>query len=157
MPETAPGFPDFRFCGMLSEQQQEGTAMEILNVIAAGLAAFAFGAVWYMSMSRPWMAAAEIRLGPDGRPANASDKMPFVIGLVGMILAAGMMRHIFGMTTIDTVTEGLTAGLGIGAFTVLPWVAMNYAFGQRKFMLTVIDGVNIIVGSGLMGLVLMLF
>jgi hypothetical protein len=34
---------------------------------------------------------------------------------------------------------------------------MNYAFGQRKFMLTVIDGVNIIVGSGLMGLVLMLF
>jgi Protein of unknown function (DUF1761) len=131
--------------------------MELLNVLAAGLAAFAFGAVWYMTMSKPWMAAAEIELGPDGRPANANEKMPFVIGLVGMVLAAGMMRHIFGMTAIDTVGKGLTAGLGIGAFIVLPWVAMNYAFGQRKGMLTVIDGVNIIVGSGLMGLVLMLF
>ena len=131
--------------------------MEFLNVLAAGFAAFAFGAVWYITMSKPWMAAAEIKLGPDGRPANASDKMPFVIGLVGMVLAAGMMRHIFGMTAIDTVGEGLTAGLGIGAFSVLPWVAMNYAFGQRKGMLTVIDGVNIVIGSGLMGLVLMLF
>jgi Protein of unknown function (DUF1761) len=131
--------------------------MELLNVLAAGFAAFAFGAVWYITMSKPWMAAAEIKLGPDGRPANASDKMPFVIGLVGMVLAAGMMRHIFGMTAIDSVGEGLTAGLGIGAFIVLPWVAMNYAFGQRKGMLTVIDGVNIVIGSGLMGLVLMLF
>lgn len=131
--------------------------MEFLNVIAAALAAFAFGAVWYMSMSKPWMAAAEIKLGPDGRPANSSDKMPFVVGLVGMLLAAGMMRHIFTMTSIDTVGEGFTAGLGIGAFSVMPWVAMNYAFGQRKFMLTVIDGVNVIVGCGIIGLVLMLF
>ncbi len=131
--------------------------MEILNVIVAGFAAFAFGAVWYMSMAKPWMAAAEIKLGADGKPANSSDKMPFVVGLVGMILAAGMMRHIFGMTAIDTLGEGVTAGLGIGAFSVMPWVAMNYAFGQRKPMLTVIDGVNVIVGCGIIGLVLMLF
>lgn len=131
--------------------------MEFVSVVAAGLAAFAFGAVWYMTMSKAWMAAAEIKLGSDGRPANASDKTQFVIGLVGMVLAAGMMRHIFGMTAIDTLGEGFTAGLGIGAFSVLPWVAMNYAFGQRKFMLTLIDGVNIVFGSGLMGLVLMLF
>lgn len=131
--------------------------MELLNVIAAGLAAFAFGAVWYMTLSKPWMAAAEIRLGPDGRPVNASDKMPFVIGLIGMLLAAGMMRHIFGMTGIATPGAGLVAGLGVGAFTVMPWVAMNYAFGQRKGMLTVIDGGNVIIGSGIMGLVLGLF
>jgi hypothetical protein len=131
--------------------------MEYLNVIAAGIAAFAFGAVWYMSMAKPWMAAAEIKLGPDGRPANASDKMPFVIGLVGMLVAAGMMRHIFGMAGIDTIGKGVTAGLGIGAFSVMPWVAMNYAFGQRKPMLTLIDGVNVVVGCGIMGAVLMAF
>jgi hypothetical protein len=131
--------------------------MEVLNVIAAAVAAFAFGAVWYMSMSKPWMAAAEIRLGPDGRPANASDKMPFIIGLVGMLIAAGMMRHIFGMAGIDTIGKGVTAGLGIGAFSVMPWVAMNYAFGQRKPMLTLIDGVNVVVGCGIIGAVLMAF
>ncbi|CAN1562351.1 Protein of unknown function DUF1761 [Paracoccaceae bacterium] len=131
--------------------------MEILNVIVAGFAAFAFGAVWYMSMSKPWMAAAEIKKGPDGKPANNGGMMPFVIGLLGMILAAGMMRHIFGMTAIDTIGKGVTSGLGIGAFSVMPWVAMNYAFGQRKPMLTVIDGINVIVGCGIIGLVLMLF
>jgi hypothetical protein len=131
--------------------------MEFLNVISAAFAAFAFGAVWYIAMSKPWIAAAEIRLGPDGRPANANDKAPFAIGLIGMILAAGMMRHMFSTAGVDSAVEGLTAGFGIGAFSVLPWVAMNYAFGQRKFMLTLIDGVNIVVGSGLMGLVLMLF
>ena len=131
--------------------------MEILNVILAGFAAFAFGAVWYMSMAKPWMAAAEIKMGPDGQPANNSGVMPFVIGLLGMILAAGMMRHIFGMAAIDTIGKGVTAGLGIGAFSVMPWVAMNYAFGQRKPMLTIIDGVNVIVGCGIIGLMLMLF
>lgn len=103
------------------------------------------------------MVAAEIKMGPDGKPANDSDKMPFVIGLVGMILAAGMMRHIFGMTAIDTIVEGVTAGLGIGAFSVMPWVAMSYAFGERKPMLTAIDGVTVIVGCRIIGLVLMLF
>ncbi len=131
--------------------------MEILNVIAAGLAAFAFGALWYITMSRPWMAAAEIRRGPDGRPANAADKRPFVIGLVGMVLAAGMMRHVFASAGIATPGAGLVSGLGIGAFAVMPWIAMNYAFAGRKGMLTVIDGVNVIVGSGIMGLVLVLF
>lgn len=131
--------------------------MEFLNVIAAALAAFAFGAVWYMSMSKAWIAAAEIPVDADGKPQGNGSAMPFVIGLVGMVLAAGMMRHIFGMAAIDTIGKGVTAGLGIGAFSVMPWVAMNYAFGQRKFMLTVIDGVNVIVGCGIIGLVLTLF
>ena len=130
--------------------------MEILNVIVAAAAAFGFGAIWYTTMSKPWIAAAEIRLGPDGRPANGG-AMPFVVGLAGMLVAAGMMRHIFAMAGIASIGAGLVSGLGIGAFAVMPCVAMNYAFGQRKPMLTVIDGVNVIVGSGIMGLVLALF
>ena len=128
--------------------------MELIRVLVAAVATFGFGAVWYMSLSKPWMAAAEIKLGPDGRPANASDKSPFVIGFVGMILAAGMMRHIFGMGGIDGLGKGLIAGLGIGAFTIMPWVAMNYAFGQRKTRLILIDGGNVVIGSAIMGAVL---
>lgn len=131
--------------------------MEILNVLVAALAAFAFGAVWYMSLSKVWLAAAEIECGPDGRPVNASSKMPFVIGLIGMVLAAGMMRHIFGMAGIVTVGKGLISGLGIGAFSVMPWVAMNYAFGGRKPALTVIDGGNVVIGCGIIGAVLCAF
>ncbi len=128
--------------------------MEILSVLVAAIATFAFGAVWYISLSKPWLAAAEIKMGPDGRPANASSKSPFVIGLVGMVLAAGMMRHMFGMGGIDGFSKGLVAGFGIGAFSVMPWVAMNYAFGQRKTQLIVIDGGNVVIGSAIMGAVL---
>lgn len=128
--------------------------MEILSVLVAAIAAFAFGAVWYKSLSKPWMEAAEIKLGPDGKPANAADKMPFIVGLIGMVLAAGMMRHIFGMAGIDGFSKGVVSGLGIGAFTIMPWIAMNYAFGQRKAKLTMIDGGNVVIGSGIMGAVL---
>jgi hypothetical protein len=34
--------------------------MEFLSVIAAAVGAFAFGAVWYMAMSKPWMAASGV-------------------------------------------------------------------------------------------------
>ena len=34
--------------------------MEILNVLAAAVGAFAFGAAWYMSLAKQWMAATGI-------------------------------------------------------------------------------------------------
>lgn len=131
--------------------------MEFLNVLVAAFAAFAFGAVWYSTMSKPWMEAAKIEVDAEGKPVNASDKMPFIIGFVGMVLAAGMMRHIFGMAGISEMGKALTAGLGIGLFSVMPWIAMNYSFSQRPFKLTLIDGVNVVAGCAIMALVLTAF
>ena len=39
-------------------QNMEGQ-MEFLNVLAAAIGAFAFGAVWYTTLSKRWIAAAE--------------------------------------------------------------------------------------------------
>jgi hypothetical protein len=127
--------------------------MEFLNVVAAALAAFAFGAVWYIAMSRPWMAAS----GVTEAEQKASGPMPFVVGLAAMVLVAGMMRHVLATSGVSTIGGGAVSGLGIGAFLVLPWVAMNYAFALRKPSLTVIDGVNTVVGCAIMGAVLNLF
>lgn len=131
--------------------------MEILNVLAAALAAFAFGAVWYMSMSKAWIAAAGIPVDDRGRPQGNGSPMPFVVGFAAMVIVAGMMRHIFAMAGITSPGGGLVAGAGIGAFLITPWVAMNYAFAMRKPALTMIDGVNSVVGCAVMGLVLSLF
>ncbi len=131
--------------------------MEILNVIVAALAAFAFGAVWYMSMSKAWIAAAEIPVDANGKPQGNGGAMPFVVGIVAMLVVAGMMRHIFAMSGLTTIGGGIMGGAGIGAFLITPWVAMNYAFGMRKPMLTLIDGVNSIVGCTIMGAVLNAF
>jgi Protein of unknown function (DUF1761) len=137
--------------------------MEFLNVIAAALAAFAFGAVWYMSMSKPWIAAAEVQVDAQGRPTKGegheggSSPMPFVIGLIAMVLVAGMMRHMLATSGVTTIGGGAVSGLGVGAFFITPWVAMNYAFAMRKPALTVIDGVNSVVGCTIMGAVLNAF
>jgi Protein of unknown function (DUF1761) len=127
--------------------------MEFLSVIAAAVGAFAFGAVWYIAMSKPWMAAS----GVTEAQQRASGPMPFVVGLAAMVLVAGMMRHIFAGSGIATVGAGILAGAGIGAFFITPWVAMNYAFALRKPALSVIDGVNSVVGCAIMGAILTLF
>lgn len=131
--------------------------MEVLNVIAAAAGAFAFSSVWYISMSKAWIAASGISVDANGRPMGNGSAMPFVVGIVAMILVAGMMRHVFQMGGIDTLAEGALSGFGVGAFFITPWVAMNYAFGMRKPSLTVIDSVNAVVGCTIMGIILMLF
>lgn len=131
--------------------------MEFLNVIAAALAAFAFGAVWYMSMSKAWIAAAGVPVDANGRPQGNGSAMPFVVGLIAMVIVAGMMRHLLGASGVTTLGGGAIAGFGIGAFLITPWVAMNYAFAMRKPSLTMIDGVNSVVGCTIMGAVLNAF
>jgi hypothetical protein len=131
--------------------------MEFINVLAAALGAFAFGAVWYIAMSKPWVAAAEIAVDANGRPQGNGSMMPFVVGLLAMVVVAGMMRHVFASAGIVSIGGSVVAGLGIGAFLITPWVAMNYAFAMRKPALSVIDGVNSVVGCGIMGLILALF
>jgi hypothetical protein len=74
-----------------------------------------------------------------------------------MIVVAGMMRHVLATSGIVSPGGGLVAGAGIGAFLVMPWVAMNYAFAGRPMALTVIDGVNAVAGCAIMGLILTLF
>ena len=116
--------------------------MQILAVIVAAIAAYAFGAVWYTTMSKPWIAASGIAADANGKPMGNGSMMPFVVGFVAEVLVAGMMRHIFAMSGLDTLPEGVMGGFGIGAFLITPWVAMNYAFAARSWRLTLLDGVN---------------
>ena len=131
--------------------------MEILNVVAAALGAFAFAAVWYTGMSKPWIAASGVAVDAAGRPQGNGSPMPFVVGFVMMIVVAGMMRHVFVTAGITGLGSGVLSGVGIGAFLVTPWVTMNYAFAMRKPALSLIDGVNAVVGCGIIGLILNLF
>ena len=50
--------------------------MQFLIVIVAAVVAYAFGAVWYMAMARPWVAAAGIKVDEKGRPQGSGSAMP---------------------------------------------------------------------------------
>lgn len=130
--------------------------MGILSVIIAALAGFAVGAAWYMALAEPWMEAAKIEKGPDGKPAGTSP-MPFVLAFIAMLLVAGMMRHTFALSGIDTAGKGLVSGLGIGLFFISPWIMINNAYGGRPFKLTLIDGGYAAIGCAVVGFVLALF
>jgi Protein of unknown function (DUF1761) len=131
--------------------------MEILNVLAAALGAYAFSAVWYIGMSKRWIEAAGIPTDASGKPQGNGSTMPFVIAFVALVLVAGMMRHVFATAGLVTIGDGMMGGFGVGAFFITPWVGMNYAFGMRKFSLWWIDSVNAVAGCTIMGVILALF
>jgi hypothetical protein len=130
--------------------------MQILAVLVAALAGFAIGAAWYITLSKPWIRAAGITVDASGKPEGGS-ALPFLVSGICMVLVAGMMRHIFAMSGIDTAGAGFVAGLGIGLFFIAPWTAMNYAYAMRPAMLALIDGGYAVLGCGAIGLVLGLF
>ncbi|SMX47203.1 DUF1761 domain-containing protein [Actibacterium lipolyticum] len=131
--------------------------MDYLSVIIAAIASYAFGAVWYMKLARPWMQAAGIEADENGRPKNNAGAMPYIIAFVSAVIVAGMMRHIFALSGIDTLGAGIISGFGLGLFIATPWIATNYGFAGRPRMLTLIDGGYATIGCTIMGLVLSLF
>ena len=131
--------------------------MGLIAVIIAAAAGFAVGAAWYMALSKPWMQAAGIPLTPDGKPDGNGSPLPFVLSGIAMILVAGMMRHTFALSGIDTFGKGLISGLGIGLFFISPWIMINNAYAGRPFKLTLIDGGYATFGCAVIGAVLTLF
>lgn len=129
--------------------------MEFLIVIGAGLSSYIFGAVWYMTLSSAWMNAAGIVADEDGRPPN-SGPVPYIVAFVSAVLVAGMMRHIFSLSGIETIGAGILSGFGVGLFLVTPWIATNYMFAGRQPKLLLIDGGFSTIGCTIIGLVLTL-
>lgn len=130
--------------------------MELINILVAAAGSWVFGAVWYMTLSKPWVEAAQIEVDENGRPKNDS-ALPYIMSAVAMVLVAGMMRHIFSMAGIDEVGKGILAGLGIGAFFISPWIMINNAYGDRPFKLTIIDGGYAVFGCAIIGAILTVF
>ncbi|WP_417589646.1 DUF1761 domain-containing protein [Pararhodobacter oceanensis] len=130
--------------------------MAYLAVIVAAIAGFAIGAVWYGVLSKQWIKAAGITVGADGKPEGGSPLL-MGFGFLCVLVVAGMMRHAFIMSGINTPMAGLVAGLGIGLFFITPWITLNALFGMKPKELPMIDGGYATLGCGVMGLVLTLF
>ena len=115
-----------------------------IAVLAATVAAWMFGALWYGVLSKQWMAAigftpADMQ-GPDGKPKIPLAPMivSFIAELVMAIILAGVIAH--------TAKKGVTISSGalVGAICWLGFVittlATNHAYGKKKAALTIIDG-----------------
>lgn len=129
--------------------------MGFLAVIAAAVATFAVGAIYYMVLAKPWMAAADIEVGEDGKPVN-DGPLPYIVSFICILLVAGMMRHTFALTNLAEAGHGVIAGLGVGAFFISPWIFINTGYSNRPWKLALIDSGYATIGCAVMGLVLTL-
>lgn len=125
-------------------------------VLLAAVCGFVVGAIYYGVFSAPWKEASGVPLGEDGNPTNAKSPVPYVISFIGIILVAGMMRHTFATSGIDTLGKGIVTGLGIGAFFISPWIWLNNGYTVRPIKLSVIDSGYAILACAVMGAVLTL-
>jgi len=131
--------------------------MNLFAILAAGIAGFVIGGVWYSLLSRPWLAAQDMT--PESvrsRPKAGPAWLPFAIALVADLAMAWMMAGILGHLGPGQVTvrNGIISAGFIWFGFILTTTATNYAFQSRKPMLTVIDAGHWLVALVVMGAVI---
>ena len=124
-----------------------------LAVIVAAIASFAFGAVWYMSLSRQWLAA----LGKTREQLNVGFT-PFIWSIAVELVMAYFLALITpalmgGFTVTGTMLVGAHMWLGF----VITTLIMNHRYEGMKWSLTIIDGLHLLGVLLVQGLVLGLF
>lgn len=117
------------------------TSINLLAVLAAALAAFAFGAVYYTALSKPWMEAAGLT---EDQVRQGGSAGPFATSFAGLLVHAAVLSWILGRLPPDAATMGGAVGtaaalwLGLVATTS----ATNNAFRRVTAKLTVIDALH---------------
>lgn len=109
-------------------------------IVAAAIVSFVFGAVWYGTLSKPWMAAigkteADIK--------NSGSPIPlYAMTLAALVVMAWVLAGVIGHLGPGQVT--LRNGIISGAFAWVGFVAttlvVNHGFQGAPRKLTLIDG-----------------
>ena len=108
--------------------------MNYLAVLIAAVAAFAWGAAYYMTLSKQWLAAV-------GNAQPNKSAAPFIISFVALLVMgfvmAGLIAHL-GPGQV-TLRNGVISGAIVWAGFVATTVFVNNAYPGRKYMLSLID------------------
>ena len=133
-----------------------GGHVNILSVLTGAIVAWLFGAVYYTTLGKAWLAAQgktlEACKAEQAAKSGIAKVTPFILSFVGALITGVV---IYGILTHSGLWS-LRAGIITGAFCwlgfVLTTVAVNNAYAGRKVMLTVIDsahwlGVLVIIGG----------
>ena len=113
------------------------SGINYLAILVAAIAAFAWGAAYYMTLSKQWLAAVG-RVEPNKSPT------PFIISFVALLVMgwvlAGTLGHL-GAGQV-TVKNGIISGLFVWLGFVVTTVFVNNAYPGRKYALSLIDSLH---------------
>jgi len=136
------------------------SSLNFFVMIGAAVCAWLFGAMYYGTVGKAWVAAQgvtmdEFKARQAAKIGKLSAQAPFILAFVSAMLMAyvlyGLMKHV-AHTGPLTVRNGLISGTFIWLGFMLTSIAVNNAFSGRKAMLTIIDaghwlGVMLIIGA----------
>ena len=128
-----------------------------LAVLIAAAAGWVAGAVWYMALAKPWMAAVgTTKEKIDAAKTQPGASLPFVFAFVACVIMAWVLAGVIGHLGSGQVT--LRNGVISGAFCWLGFVIttmlVNNSFAMRSRMLLLIDGGYWLVVLVLMGAII---
>jgi hypothetical protein len=111
--------------------------LNFLAILIAAVAAFAWGAAYYMTLSKQWLAAV-------GRVEPNKSPVPFVISFVALVVMSWVMAGTLGHLGPGQVTlkNGIISGLFLWVGFIATTVFVNNAYPGRKYSLSVIDSIH---------------
>ena len=127
----------------------------IIAILAAAVAGWLFGAVWYTVLGRVWQTA----LGGDPDACKNQKKMPLTPMLVSFLAALVMSAVLYQLLInlgVMGVQNGAVAGLTVGLGFVATSVLVNNLFQGKKLMVTLIDSAHWVLALVIEGVVISL-
>ena len=110
----------------------------ILAILAAGVAGWIFGAIWYGVLSKPYQRA--LGLNPDDCKDKKMPLLPMIVSFLAALVMSAVLYQLLVNLGVLGVWPAMVAGFTVGVGFVLTSVLVNNLFQQKSFALTVIDG-----------------
>lgn len=132
--------------------------VNFLPIFGAAIASWLFGAVYYTTLSNPWLRAQG--LDPEQCKADMAGKSklvmmgPFVLAFIGAFVMAWVLYGVLAHLKTFSVRAGLISAVVLWVGFVLTTMTVNNAFTMRKPMLTVIDSLHWLGGMLIMGAII---
>jgi hypothetical protein len=112
----------------------------IIAILAAGLAGWVFGAVWYTSLGKSWQRAHGF--DPEACKGQKMPVTPLVVALLGALVMAATLYQILTNLGVMGVAHGAIAGLTSGVGFLFVATVVNNQFQQKNWVATLIDGAH---------------
>jgi uncharacterized membrane protein len=115
--------------------------MNYLALLVAAIASFGWGAIYYTTLSKRWLAA--VGMTKEQMQTNRT-AVPFVISFVALIVMAWVLAGTLGHLGPGQVTvkNGIVSALFLWLGFVVTTVFVNNAYPGRKYSLSVIDSIH---------------
>jgi hypothetical protein len=112
----------------------------LVAILLAAVAAWIFGAAWYMALGKAWQAA--LGRDPDECKGQKMPLGPLVGTFLAELVMATVLSQVLQRTSVVGWQWGALSGLEIGIGLMATTTIVNNLYPGRKPMLSVIDGAH---------------